>query len=166
MKELMFQDTSLRVIERDGRQWVGAADIARALGYSEAGKVTRLYDRHRVEFSENMTQIFEMPTLGVSGNLSTKSRFFSLRGAHLVAMFARTSKGQEFRRWVLDLLDAQDNKKKSPIQMYYEARAEEQAQAKFASMCGRGLNEHKHVMPPLRRRSSELLHELQPALPL
>ncbi len=33
------------------------------------------------------------------------SRVFSLRGAHLIAMFARTPKAKEFRRWVLDILD-------------------------------------------------------------
>lgn len=33
------------------------------------------------------------------------TRAFSLRGAHLVAMFARTPKAKEFRRWVLDILD-------------------------------------------------------------
>ncbi|WP_354666697.1 P22AR C-terminal domain-containing protein, partial [Escherichia coli] len=33
------------------------------------------------------------------------SRVFSLRGAHLIAMFARTPVAKEFRRWVLDILD-------------------------------------------------------------
>lgn len=32
-------------------------------------------------------------------------RVFSLRGAHLIGMFARTPKAKEFRRWVLDVLD-------------------------------------------------------------
>lgn len=30
---------------------------------------------------------------------------FSLRGCHLIAMFATTDKAKEFRRWVLDILD-------------------------------------------------------------
>ncbi|GHK74011.1 hypothetical protein ECZU12_54220 [Escherichia coli] len=34
-----------------------------------------------------------------------ESRVFSLRGAHLIAMFARTPVAKEFRRWVLDILD-------------------------------------------------------------
>ena len=29
---------------------------------------------------------------------------FSLRGVHMVAMFARTPVAKEFRRWVLDIL--------------------------------------------------------------
>jgi prophage antirepressor-like protein len=154
------------MIERGGQVWVGAADIARALGYAEPGKVTRLFDRHKVEFTQSMTALFEMPTLGVSGNLVTKTRFFTLRGAHLVAMFARTAKGQEFRRWVLDLIESQGQQHKSLIATYYEAKAKEVAQAKFASMCGRGLNEHKSVMPPLRSKVNELLGRLQPSLPL
>ncbi|MBB3213430.1 prophage antirepressor-like protein [Herbaspirillum sp. Sphag1AN] len=166
MQELMFQDTSLRLVERDGKQWVGAADIARALGYAEPGKVTRLYDRHKAEFSQSMTRLFEMPTLGVPGNLRTKTRFFSLRGAHLVAMFARTSKGQEFRRWVLDLIESQTDKHKSLLQLYYEAKADELAQERFASLCGRGLSEHKRVMPPKRNRVNEILSLLQPSLQL
>lgn len=164
MRELMFQENTLRVIERGGQCWVGAADIARALGYAEAGKVTRLYDRHKAEFSASMTRLFEMPTLGTSGNLKTQTRFFTLRGAHLVAMFARTAKGQEFRRWVLDVLEQDGTQQKSLIAAYYEARAEEAAQAKFASLCGRGLNEHKAVMPPIRSRVKELLGRLQPSL--
>lgn len=43
-------------------------------------------------------------------NLTTPSgtqatRVFSLRGAHLIAMFSRTPVAKEFRRWVLDILD-------------------------------------------------------------
>lgn len=34
-----------------------------------------------------------------------KVRIFSLRGCHLVAMFARTAVAKEFRKWVLDVLD-------------------------------------------------------------
>ena len=164
MRELMFQETSLRIVERDGQCWVGAADIARALGYAEAGKVTRLYDRHKQEFTDSMTALFEMPTLGTSGNLVTRTRFFSLRGAHLVAMFARTNKGQEFRRWVLDVLEGQRHKEKSLLKAYYDARADEAAQAKFASMCGRGLSEHKSVMPPIRQKVNQLLSLIQPSL--
>jgi len=167
MKELMFQDMSLKLIERNGLQWVGAADIARALGYAEAGKVTRLYDRHKIEFSASMTELFEMPTLGSSGNLVTKARFFSLRGAHLVAMFARTSKGQEFRRWVLDVLDDRQlypNAEKSLMQQYYDAKASLEAQNKFASVCGKGLNEHKRLKPPMVAHVARIVQSIQPSL--
>lgn len=167
MRELCFQENVLRAVEIDGAIWIGAADIARALGYSEAGKVTRLYDRHSAEFTDRMTRVVEMPTLGVSGNLVTKTRVFSLRGAHLVAMFARTANGQAFRRWVLDLIEQNQRAHIAPsslVQEYFKAEVRLQAQEQFASMCGRGLSEHKRKKPPLERLAQSIWDRLQPSL--
>lgn len=163
MKELMFQNQPIRLIEKDGKKWASAADIARALGYANADKVTRLFDRHRAEFTSSMTQIVETPTLGVSGNLTTKARVFSLRGAHLIAMFARTDKAQAFRRWVLDVLE-QNTAAPSLVQQWYEAKAALDAQDQFASLCGRGLNEHKQRKPPLAEKARQLMQRIQPSL--
>jgi hypothetical protein len=163
MKELMFQNHAIRLVERDGKKWASAADIARALGYARADKVTRIFDRHRAEFSASMTMLVETPTLGVSGNLMTQTRVFSLRGAHLVAMFARTDKAQEFRRWVLDILDGH-LAAPSLIQEWYEAKAALDAQDRFASLCGRGLSEHRTKKPPLSERVTSLLSRIQPSL--
>lgn len=163
MKELMFQNQPIRLTEIDGKQWASAADIARALGYSRADSVTRLYDKYKVEFSDSMTRIVETTESVFSGNLVTRSRVFSLRGAHLIAMFARTCKAQEFRRWVLDVLE-QHQTAPSLIQEWYEAKAALDAQDKFASMCGRGLSEHKSRKPPLRQRLSSIAERLQPSL--
>jgi len=163
MQELMFQNQPIRMIEKDGKQWASAADIARALGYASPDKVTRLFDRHRVEFTASMTQIVETPTSGVSGNLMTKARVFSLRGAHLVAMFARTAKAQEFRRWALDIIE-QRQAGPSLMKEWFEAKAALDAQDKFASLCGRGLSEHKTRKPPLKTRLDGIDARLQPAL--
>lgn len=163
MKELMFQNQPIRMTEKDGKQWASAADIARALGYARADKVTRIYDRHKAEFSASMTQIVETPTLGASGNLVTQTRVFSLRGAHLIGMFARTAKAQEFRRWVLDILE-QHQTATSLIQEWYEAKAALDAQERFASLCGRGLSEHKTRKPPLKERLAVIAERLQPSL--
>lgn len=38
-------------------------------------------------------------------------RLFSARGAHLLAMFARTERAKQFRRWVLDVLEDACNRK-------------------------------------------------------
>ena len=46
--------------------------------------------------------------MGTLENLRRKARIFSLRGCHLVAMFARTPVAKAFRRWVLDVLDKLD----------------------------------------------------------
>lgn len=45
--------------------------------------------------------------LALSGNYQKTVRIFSLRGAHLIAMFARTSLAKQFRKWVLDVLDSE-----------------------------------------------------------
>lgn len=163
MKELMFQNQTIRLIEKDGKQWASAADIARALGYARADKVTRIYDRHKAEFSASMTQIVETPTLGASGNLVTQTRVFSLRGAHLIGMFARTSKAQDFRRWVLDILEEQQAAP-SLIHEWFEAKAALDAQDRFASLCGRGLSEHRRQKPPLVQRLGSISERLQPSL--
>lgn len=165
MKELMFQNQTIRLIDKDGKKWASAADIARALGYARADKVTRIYDRHKAEFSASMTQIFETPTLGASGNLVTQTRVFSLRGAHLIGMFARTSRAQEFRRWVLDILEGHQAAQ-SLIQEWFEAKSALDAQDRFASLCGRGLSEHKRRKPPLVTRVNQISEQMQPSLQL
>ena len=55
-----------------------------------------------------MTQVVEIvdvPEMGTTGKLLTKVRIFSLRGCHLLAMFARTPVAKAFRRWVLDVIE-------------------------------------------------------------
>lgn len=51
-----------------------------------------------------MTQVVEILD-GADSALPTKTRIFSLRGCHLLAMFARTPLAKQFRVWVLDVLD-------------------------------------------------------------
>ncbi|MGS1028853.1 BRO family protein [Burkholderia glumae] len=166
MKELMFQNQSIRLIEQDGKQWASAADIARALGYAQADKVARIYDRHKAEFSASMTMLTMIETADPqSGGLlnKTTARVFSLRGAHLIAMFARTEKAQAFRRWVLDIIESHQASQ-SLIQEWFEAKAAVDAQDKFASLCGKGLNEHKRRKPPLAERLGTIAEKIQPSL--
>lgn len=82
--------------------WFTSSNIASALKYSNSRAVTMIYNKYSDEFSAGMTQVLEVST---SGNYRKKVRVFSLRGAHLIAMFARTDVAKEFRRWVLDILD-------------------------------------------------------------
>lgn len=107
-KTLAFQSHTLNVVQRSGQIWLRAAEIAEALGYSRTDKVTQIYDRNQDEFTPAMTQNLKLRVKGFgAGNGLKDVRVFSLRGAHLVAMFARTEKAKEFRRWVLDILDRQ-----------------------------------------------------------
>lgn len=101
-RALRFHSTSLQVIRRDGEVWLRLPQIEGALGYKHKGKaLSTIFDRNRAEFTDRMTQLVKLPTAGGEQEV----RVFSLRGAHLLAMFARTERAAEFRRWVLDMLD-------------------------------------------------------------
>jgi len=166
MKELMFRDTRFRLVELDGKQWASAADIARALGYTRSDKVNQIFERHEAEFSPSMTRITMVqdlePQTGGAGQMRT-ARVFSLRGAHLIGMFARTAKAQVFRRWVLDVIE-QHQAAPSLIQEWFDARAALDAEDRFASLCGKGLNEHKFRKPSLLKRLGTLAEKIQPSL--
>ena len=108
---LTFNDVTLTIIIYQNSPWIRAVELARALGYSDTRKITHLYERNADEFTPEMTQVIEIsdvPEMGTLENLKHKARIFSLRGCHLVAMFARTPVAKAFRRWVLDVLDKFD----------------------------------------------------------
>lgn len=109
---LTFNDIPLTPIPLQNSLWIRAAELARALGLSREDKVAQIYQRHADEFTSDMTQLIENvaePQNEVFQNLSAgRCRIFSLRGCHLVAMFARTPVAKAFRRWVLDVLDKLD----------------------------------------------------------
>lgn len=108
-----FENTDLRVINRDGNVWLSAADLSRALGYKNAHAVSKVYDRNSHEFTSDMTQVITLqaneinvtPKLGVTPAHGKTVRVFSSRGCHLIAMLSRTEKAGMFRRWVLDVLE-------------------------------------------------------------
>lgn len=105
---LSFQDVKFDVVDRNGQPWLKSSEIAAALGYADEGSVSRIYRRNADEFTACMTQVIDISqtvNLTVSGNLQKEVRIFSLRGCHLLAMFARTAVAKEFRKWVLDVLD-------------------------------------------------------------
>ncbi|EHZ7709417.1 hypothetical protein K6Q07_004129 [Salmonella enterica] len=99
---LVFHDHKFNVVTRNSQIWLSAVEIAQALQYKNEDAVSRIYARNSDEFSPQMTETVK---LTVSGNYQKTVRIFSLRGAHLIAMFARTPVAKEFRRWVLDILD-------------------------------------------------------------
>ena len=99
---LVFNGVSLSIIRQNNQTYFSASDIAKSLGYRSDDAISRIYRRNADEFTADMS---ETVNLTVSGNIQKTVRLFSLRGAHLVAMFSRTSKAKKFRRWVLDILD-------------------------------------------------------------
>lgn len=104
---LTFNDVTLSPISHQNNLWIRAVELAHALGYAQENSVSRIYRSNSDEFTPDMTQLIEIFD-GADSALSTKARIFSLRGCHLVAMFARTPVAKAFRRWVLDVLDKLD----------------------------------------------------------
>lgn len=99
---LCFNDFTFSTITRNNQPWFKSSELARALGYKDENSVRRIYERNADEFTENMTQVVEnLDTV----NLTVRARIFSLRGCHLLAMFARTPVAKAFRRWVLDVIE-------------------------------------------------------------
>ncbi len=99
---LAFQNTSFDVIDQNGKPWLRGYQIGTALGYSTPDlAIRKIYDRHADEFTDSMTAVITLATPGGP----QETRIFSLRGCHLLAMFARTSVAKAFRVWVLDVLE-------------------------------------------------------------
>ncbi|HHF5367461.1 TPA: P22AR C-terminal domain-containing protein [Haemophilus influenzae] len=119
MTTLTFQTTSLSVINQHNQTFISARDLGLALTYKNpTSDIMRIYDRNADEFTAEMTALIEMPTAGGI----QKVRIFSLRGAHLIAMFARTKVAKDFRKWVLDILDREILQNANQIQPLVERK--------------------------------------------
>ena len=108
MNTLTFNNNTLATINQDNQVWLTSSDLAIALGYADGKSINRIFSRNEDEFSPNMTQVIEGVNLTTSSKtkgLRVKTRIFSLRGCHLLAMFARTKIAKAFRVWVLDILE-------------------------------------------------------------
>lgn len=107
--QLQFHNTNFAYMEMAGEKWLTASEVGQALEYADDKAIHRIFNRHADEFSPQMTGMVKLTTPGGMQDM----RVFSLRGAHLIAMFARTPKAKEFRRWVLEILDHEYGK--SPV---------------------------------------------------
>ena len=119
MTTLTFQNTTLSVINQHNQTFITANDLGLALEYAVPMQaILKIYDRNADEFTAEMTALIEMPTAGGM----QKVRIFSLRGAHLIAMFARTKVAKDFRKWVLDILDREVLQNANQIQPLVERK--------------------------------------------
>ncbi len=115
MNSIRFHDTQFTVIPHHGQPWLTATQIAQALGYASDDAVSRIYRRNADEFTPNMTTTVNLTVVRQTGSVQMENRIFSLRGAHLIAMFSRTALAKEFRRWVLDVLDRETAAHPQPL---------------------------------------------------
>lgn len=105
--QLVFNNTPLSVITLNNQIWIASSELAKILQYKKTDSITQIYNRNSDEFTSKMTETLKMR---VSGNYQKTVRIFSLRGAHLIAMFSNTEIAKEFRKWVLDILDKEVQK--------------------------------------------------------
>lgn len=111
MTALIFQNTKFNIIDRDGQPWLRVHQIGEALDYKNPDRsLTNLYNANADEFTDSMTALIELDTEGGKQQV----RVFSLRGCHLLAMLSRTKIAKDFRKWVLDVLDAQAKPTEEP----------------------------------------------------
>lgn len=104
--QLAFRETKFTPVKHNGQIWLTSKELARALDYKNTKSIANLYNENEDEFTSGMSLVIDSVTNGInSSSRRLKIRIFSLRGAHLIAMFARTPVAKEFRRWVLDILD-------------------------------------------------------------
>lgn len=103
--ELTFHNVTFNQVSHENQIWLTSSELAKALGYKKSDAVTQIYSRYHDEFTESMSTTLKMSVVRKTGAVDIPVRVFSLRGAHLISMFANTPVAKEFRRWVLDILD-------------------------------------------------------------
>lgn len=103
--QLVFKSRVLDVVEHNSELWFTSAELAKALQYKKTDAITQIYTRNLDEFTSQMSTTLNLRVVRKTGTVEMNNRIFSLRGAHLIAMFANTPIAKEFRKWVLDILD-------------------------------------------------------------
>ena len=129
MNALVFQSATINPVRhQDGQVWVTATDLSKALGYKRDDAVSKILIRNADEFKDYMTQVIDNPH-----NPNLGLRIFSLRGAHLIAMFARTAVAKEFRKWVLDVIEKKEiqPKKQIDVKNYVSKEVHQRLQLKY-----------------------------------
>ncbi|EOS9812625.1 Bro-N domain-containing protein [Salmonella enterica subsp. diarizonae serovar 16:z10:e,n,x,z15] len=119
--ELTFHNVTFNQVSHENQIWLTSSELAKALGYKKSDAVTQIYSRYHDEFTESMSTTLKMSVVRKTGAVDIPVRVFSLRGAHLISMFANTPVAKEFRRWVLDILDREvaDKPESSPLNRFH-----------------------------------------------
>ncbi|WP_294952252.1 BRO family protein [uncultured Gilliamella sp.] len=93
--QLMFHSTAVQPVNHNNQIWITSTELSKLLEYSDSKSVSILYNRNKDEFTSKMSEVIKLTT---SKNLQKSVRIFSLRGAHLIAMFANTEIAKEVRK--------------------------------------------------------------------
>lgn len=103
-QSLCFNNFKFSPVTHQNLPWIRSTELAHALGYKREDILGKLYRKNADEFTPDMTQLIEIVD-NTGSVFPVKLRIFSLRGCHLLAMFARTPVAKAFRRWVLDVIE-------------------------------------------------------------
>jgi prophage antirepressor-like protein len=99
---LTFENIEFDIVDIHNVPWLRGHQVVDALGYKNPRQsLDALYSRNADEFTDEMTQILDLPTAGGIQPV----RIFSPRGCYLLGMLARTERAKAFRQWVLDVLE-------------------------------------------------------------
>lgn len=114
---LCFNEITFSPVNRQNSLWIRAVELSKALGFKREDQAAKIYRAHADEFTSDMAQLVEIFDNADSA-FPVKSLLLSLRGCHLLAMFARTPVAKEFRKWVLDVLDklAEEERSAEPVE--------------------------------------------------
>ena len=103
-QSLCFNNYKFSPVTHQNLPWIRSTELAHALGYKREDILGKLYRKNADEFTPDMTQLIEIVD-NTGSVFPVKLRIFSLRGCHLLAMFARTPVAKAFRKWVLDVIE-------------------------------------------------------------
>lgn len=98
---LHYASYQIEAINQGGELWLRGGQICQPLGLSDLRVLSRIVEKNIEEFGADETRLIPIETAGGRQEV----RVFSLRGARLLALLARTPEAKAFRRWVLDFLE-------------------------------------------------------------
>lgn len=169
---LSFNNVDLVPVDsKDNQLWFTSNQLAEALGYKNIKSLNKTYNANSDEFTSKMTMTTTTVVDGINGSKrKLKVRLFSLRGCHLMGMFARTEIAKEFRKWVLNILDDEVDKinaeRDSLSFQYNQACATTALVKRDLSQAGRDLRHlGQVVMPEMLEKLAALESKIQPQLP-
>lgn len=168
---LSFNGVDLTPVSgKDNQLWFTSNQLAEALGYKNIKSLNKTFNSNSDEFTDKMTMTTLTVVDGINGSKrKLKVRLFSLRGCHLMGMLARTEIAKDFRKWVLNVLDAEIDKvnaeRDSLSFQYNQACATTALVKRDLSQAGRDLRHlGQVVMPEMLEKLAALESKIQPQL--
>lgn len=169
--ELIFENFEFHPVQYNDQPCLTLAEVASVLygkGVpqndapfdSGVRQLNTLYRRHADEFTASMTALVKIQTAGGMQDV----RVFSLRGAHLLGMLARTEAAKRFRRWALDVIEQSIAEQRGLVPQFHATLLEYTGKKAVASLCGKGLRQWRGEKPDLETRMHEIAQQIQPSL--